>query len=158
MQLPSTESGNKAIEELNDKPLNDKPGAKNLVAKVYDPNAAPAEPEPVEEVPAAEEEKKAEGEEKDTLTIKEKRELERKTEEKTTVAEPHLTYLFRAKDHVQHIRKRRGYELDSTTLPGRINTSRANKRKHSEITPASTAKSNDSDAHNETTRMVSDEE
>lgn len=127
LKFPDIETADAVIAEVHGKTLNDKPGAKNLTVKVYDPNAVPAEPEPSTEVSTTDSTDNTNKE----LSTKEQRHLERLASAKVTVAEPQLTYIFRPKDLVEHIRRRRGYELDSSALARRIPG--RGKRRHSEI-------------------------
>lgn len=115
--------------------MNDSTEAGNLTLKIIDPAApAPAQetssPAPSAETPTPAASSSAMDEDL-AAEAKEKREAERKANEKTTVAEPHITYLFRAKDLVEHIRKRRGYDLDSSSMARR--TPGRGKRRHSEM-------------------------
>lgn len=115
--------------------MDDSTEAGNLTLKIFDANASLPTQETPSSAPAAETTPAAASssamDEDAASDAKEKREAERKANEKTTVAEPPITYLFRAKDLVEHIRKRRGYDLDSSAMarraPGR------GKRRHSEM-------------------------
>lgn len=127
LQFPDAKTAELAIEALNGKPLNDKPGTKALTVRIYDPAAIVEAPEPeVAEEPTTTTAESAE----DKQALREKREAERKENQKTTVAEPPVTYNFRPKELVEHIRRRRGYELDSSSMARRVP---GRKRRHHEI-------------------------
>lgn len=147
--LSDAESAASVIAELNNKPINDKPGAKPITIELYNESNAEIKMEVSEPEPAATSSTSfnaASPARAESIASFQQQQQQEFTETKgflVTKTHPPLYFKPKSEEQVRAMRKRRNYDLDSTGLTGRFYANRERRRGgKDDPRPASSSSSN----------------